>query len=449
MTPRGTGPYGAGDMREVVIGLLGAGNVGGGVARILQENQADIERRLGASVRVKKILVRNLERTRDATMPRALLTTDPREVLEDPEIRIVVELMGGIEPALTMILEALSRSKHVVTANKALMATHGKVLFAEAQRRGVAINFEAAVAGGIPILRALREGLASDRIERITGIVNGTCNYILDAMSRTGATYADALKDAQAAGFAEADPTLDVGGGDAAQKLSLLTLLAFGLRVDPAAIATEGITRVRSFDIAAADALGYVFKSLAEARQTPEGPALSVHPMLVPKEHILATVRGSYNAVLVESRAMGRSLYHGRGAGPMPTGMAVVSDIIELCRHIFAFDAGRPPPEAFSTIVEAVPRPTSDEAHENYLCVHVTNVPGILGRVASCLGRHEVSVKRLEQDLHGAGQAVDMVVVTERVPEARVRAAVAEIDGLDEVTGPTHRFRIREPDTIE
>ena len=245
-------------MREVVIGLLGAGNVGGGVARILQENQADIERRLGASVRVKKILVRDLERARDATMPRALLTTDPREVLEDPEIRIVVELMGGIEPALTMVLEALSRSKHVVTANKALMATHGKVLFAEAQRRGVAINFEAAVAGGIPILRALREGLASDRIERITGIVNGTCNYILDAMSRTGAAYADALKEAQAAGFAEADPTLDVGGGDAAQKLSLLTLLAFGLRVDPSAIATEGITRVRSFDIAAADIAGAV-----------------------------------------------------------------------------------------------------------------------------------------------------------------------------------------------
>ncbi len=449
LTPLTASPYGAGDMREVVIGLLGAGNVGGGVVRILQENQADIERRLGARVRVKKILVRDLERVRDSTMPRALLTMDPREVLEDPEIRIVVELMGGIEPALSMVLGALSRSKHIVTANKALMATHGKELFAEADRRGVAINFEAAVAGGIPILRAIREGLASDRIERLTGIVNGTCNYILDAMSRTGASYADALAEAQAAGFAEADPTLDVEGGDAAQKLSLLTLLAFGLRVDPNAIATEGITRVRPFDIAAADALGYVFKSLAEARQTPEGPALSVHPMLVPKEHILATVRGSYNAVLVESRAMGRSLYHGRGAGPMPTGMAVVSDIIELCRHMFAFDAGRPPPEAFSTIVETTPRPNADEAHENYLCVHVTNVPGILGRVASCLGRHGVSVKRLEQNLRGAREDVDMVVVTERVPESLVQGAVAEIDGFEDVRGPTHRFRIREPDSIE
>ena len=436
-------------MREVVIGLLGAGNVGGGVVRILQENQADIERRLGASVRVKKILVRSLERQRDGMVPAELLTADPRDVLEDPEIRIVVELIGGIEPALTMVLDALGRSKHVVTANKALMATHGEVLFAEAQRRGVAINFEAAVAGGIPILRALREGLASDRIERITGIVNGTCNYILDAMSRTGAAYDDALKDAQSAGFAEADPTLDVEGGDAAQKLSLLALLGFGQRIDPAAIPTEGITRVRPFDIAAADGLGYVIKSLAEARQTPQGPVLSVHPVLVPKEHILATVRGSYNAVLVESRAMGRSLYHGRGAGPMPTGMAVVSDIIELCRHMFAFDAGRPPPEAFSTIEHATPLPMTEQAHENYLCVHVTNVPGILGRVASCLGRHGVSVKRLEQDLRGEGEPVDMVVVTERVPESKVQGAVTEIDGFDDVLAPTHRFRIREPDAID
>lgn len=436
-------------MREVVIGLLGAGNVGGGVVRILQENQADIERRLGASVRVKKMLVRSTERDRAASVPKPLLTTDPREVLEDPEIRIVVELMGGIEPALTMVLEALGRSKHVVTANKALMSTHGEVLFAEAQRRGVAINFEAAVAGGIPILRSLREGLASDRIERITGIVNGTCNYILDAMSRTGATYDGALRAAQEAGFAEADPTLDVGGGDAAQKLSLLTLLGFGQRVHPDAIPTEGITRVRAFDITAADALGYVIKSLAEARQTPDGPALVVHPVLVPKQHILATVRGSYNAVLVESRAMGRSLYHGRGAGPMPTGMAVVSDIIELCRHMFAFDAGRPPPEAFATVENATPISLTDVAHENYLCVHVTNVPGVLGRVASCLGRHGVSVKRLEQELGGAKEAVDMVVVTERVPESSVQAAVAEIDGFDDVRGPTHRFRIREPDGVE
>lgn len=436
-------------MREVVVGLLGAGNVGGGVVRILQQNQADIERRLGASVRVKKILVRDRSRVRDVALRPELLTTDPREVIDDPEIRIVVELIGGIEPAFTLVMDALGRSKHVVTANKALVATHGKALFAEAARRGAAVNFEAAVAGGIPILRSLREGLASDRIERITGIVNGTCNYILDAMSHTGASYEDALVRAQEEGFAEADPTLDVGGGDAAQKLSLLGLLGFGLRVDPTKIPTEGITRVRPFDIAAADALGYVIKSLAEAVQTPDGPVMSVHPMLVPKEHMLASVRGSYNAVLVESRAMGRSLYHGRGAGPMPTGMAVVSDIIELCRHMFAFDAGRPPPEAFSTVVDAEPCSLDDAAHENYLCVHVANVPGVLGRVASCLGRHGVSVKRLEQDLRGEGSPVDMVVITERVPDASLRAAVADIDASHDVTAPTHRFRVRAADPVD
>ncbi len=436
-------------MREVVIGLLGAGNVGGGVVRILQENQDDIERRLGARVRVKRILVRDPGRERRVELPPALLTTDPREVLEDPEIRIVVELLGGIEPAFSWVMDALARSKHVVTANKALVSTRGKALFAEAARRGVAVNFEAAVAGGIPILRALREGLASDRIERITGIVNGTCNYILDAMSRTGATYDEALVQAQAAGFAEADPTLDVGGGDAAQKLSMLALLGFGVRVDPELIPTEGITRVRPFDIEAADELGYVVKSLAEARQTHEGVVLGVHPVLVPKDDILAGVRGSYNAVLVESRAMGRSLYHGRGAGPMPTGMAVVSDIIELCRHMFAFDAGRPPPEAFSTVVEGEPRSLDEQTHENYLCVHVSNVPGILGRVASCLGRHGVSVKRVKQDLRGAGEPVDMVVITECVTEAQLQAAVTEIDGFADVEASTHRFRLRSSDPLD
>lgn len=435
-------------MRQIVIGLLGAGNVGGGVVRILHENQADIERRLGAKVTVKKILVRDPSRARRVDIPEALLTTDPRDVLADPEIRVVVELIGGIEPALSYIMEALGRSKHVVTANKSLVSARGRELFVEAARRGVAVNFEAAVAGGIPILRALREGLASDRIESITGIVNGTCNYILDAMTRTGARYADALAAAQEAGFAEADPTMDVSGEDAAQKLTLLALLGFGVRVDPKTVPIRGVTDVRPFDIEAAAELGYVFKSLAEARRSPEGPLLSVQTCLVPQGSILAGVRGSYNAVLVESRAMGRSLYHGRGAGPMPTGMAVVSDIIELCRHVFAFDAGRPPPEAFSTVDDAELASDADVHHENYLCVHVSNVPGILGRVATCLGRHGVSIKRVKQDLRGEGAPVDMVIITESVANSSVTAALQEVDALSDVRGSTHRFVIREPDPL-
>jgi homoserine dehydrogenase len=435
-------------VRKIVIGLLGAGNVGTGVVRILQENQADIERRLGGAVAVKKVLVRDPSRSREMVADE-LLTDNPAEILEDPEVRVVVELIGGIEPAYTYVMEALSRSKHVVTANKALMAVKGRELFAEAARRGVSINFEAAVAGGIPILRALREGLASDRIEKITGIVNGTSNYILDAMTRTGARYEEALAQAQEAGFAEADPTLDVGGGDAAQKLALLTLLGFGARVSVDDISTEGITRVRPFDIQAADELGYVIKHLAQAVRTPEGLILRVHPALVPKGSIMAGVHGAYNAILVESRAMGRSLYHGRGAGPMPTGMAVVSDIIELCRSVFAFDSGRPPPEAFARVEDVKPRPLDDERHENYLCVHVTNVPGILGRVATCLGTNGVSIKRLQQDPQGPGTPVDMVIVTEAIDEADLTAALQRVDELDAVQAPTHRFRIVDPDPLE
>ena len=436
-------------MRRIVIGLLGAGNVGSGVVRILQENRDDIRRRLGGDVVVKKILVRELERDRLADIDPSLLTTRPQDVLHDPEIRVVVELIGGVEPAFSWVMDALSRSKHVVTANKAMVSVRGRELFAEAARRGVSVAFEGAVAGGIPILRSLREGLASDRIDGITGIVNGTSNYILDAMTRTGARYEDALAQAQAAGFAEADPTLDVGGGDAAQKLALLTLVGFGVRVDPALIPTEGITRVRPFDIEAARALGYVIKPLAEVRRTAEGPRMRVHPALVPQRSILAGVRESYNAVLVESRAMGRSLYYGRGAGPMPTGMAVVSDIIELCRSVFAFDSGRPPPEAFATVDEQAPVPLDDELHENYLCIHVTNVPGVLGRVASCLGHHGVSIKRVQQDPRGPATPVDMVIVTERVQDAKVTAALAEVDAFEDVLAPAHRLRLVDPDPLE
>jgi homoserine dehydrogenase len=346
-------------------------------------------------------------------------------------------------------MEALQRSKHVVTANKLLVATHGRELFAEAARRGVSVNFEAAVGGGIPILRALREGLASDRIERLTGIVNGTSNFILDAMTRTGRSYDEALREAQHAGYAEADPSLDVGGGDAAQKLALLALIGFGVRVDPQAISTEGITRVRPFDIEAARQLGFVIKSVAEARRGDQAPVMSVHPVLMPEHNILAGVRGSYNAVLVESRALGRSLFYGRGAGPMPTGMAVVSDIIELCRSVFAFDRGRPPPEAFATVEDAAPGPLDEERHENYLCVQVDNVPGILGKVASCLGRHGVSVKQVKQDPRGPGLPVDMVIITERVEDAKVRSAIAEIDTLDDVHGESHRLRLVDPDPLD
>jgi homoserine dehydrogenase len=436
-------------MRSISIGLLGAGNVGAGVLRILEENRDAIEARLGASVNVARVLVRDVSRAREVDVPASLLTTDAEDVLGDPDIRVVVELIGGIEPARGLVLEALRRGKHVVTANKALLATHGKEIFEEAGTRGLAVYFEGSVAGGIPILRSLREGLASDLIVGLTGIVNGTCNFVLDAMTRKGLTYGAALAEAQAAGFAEADPTLDVAGKDAAQKLAILALVSFGQRVDPEAIYTEGITRVRPFDIKMARDLGYVIKSLAIATKQGEKLYLRVHPAMVPDTSVLAGVHGPYNAVLVDSAALGRSLYYGQGAGMMPTGMAVVSDIIEVCRNLITFADSGPPAEAFHGIEDAVPDPVEDLSCENYLCAHVPNVPGVLGRVASCLGRHGVSIKRMNQDTPGPGEPIDMVMLTEVVEDARVRAAMAELDTFDDVLGPTDRIRILEPDPVE
>lgn len=443
-------------MRSIHIGLLGFGVVGQGVLQILSDNGPAIRSRIAASPVVKKILVRELDKLREVEVERELFTTNPDEVLGDPDIRVVVELIGGIEPARSWVLRALQAGKHVITANKALLAECGEELFHEAGMRGLDIYFEGSVAGGIPLLRALREGLASDRIEGVVGIVNGTSNYILDAMTRTGASYAEALADAQRAGFAEADPTLDVEGIDAAHKLALLALVSVGIRIDPAKIKREGITRVRPFDIRTAASLGYVIKSLAIGDfSEPERPLVRVHPALVPKDHILAGVHEAYNAVEVCSRALGQSLYYGRGAGRMPTGVAVVSDIIEVCRDIVSFSAGLSwghpqSPQTFGApqrpvlTIEAAPLDAVE--CENYLCVHVPNVPGVLGRVASCLGRHGVSIKRMNQDTPGPNEPIDMVIMTERTREDAVLAAIAELDTFDSVLLPTHRFRLFDVD---
>lgn len=436
-------------MESIAVGLLGAGNVGAGVVRILRENRESIERRLGARVQVKRVLVRDPGRERHVDVPAELMTTDATAVLADPDVRVVVELIGGIEPARGYLIDAIRRGKHVVTANKALLGLHGREIFDEAARCGVSVFFEASVAGGIPILRSLREGLASDEILGLTAIVNGTSNYVLDAMARHGTTFDDALAAAQRAGYAEADPRADVDGLDAAQKLALLALVSFGVRVDPSAIPTEGITRIRPFEHAMARQLGWVVKSVAVARNDPDGPMLAVYPAMVPRGSLLADVHGTYNAVLVESRALGRSMYYGRGAGMMPTGAAVVSDIIEVCRGLQSFAVGRPPPQAFARVEEARPKPLDMERNESYLCVHVPNVPGVLGRVATCLGEHGVSIQRMNQDTPAPGEPIDMVILTEAVEEHRLRAALVALDQLEGVLAPTHRLRILAADPVD
>lgn len=430
-------------MRTIAIGLLGAGNVGAGVVRILQENRQSIERRLDARVEVRKILVRDKTRDRGVALDPSQVTTDVDDVLDDDDTPIIVSLIGGIEPERTWVLEALRRGKHVVTANKALLAEHGRELFEAAAAHGVSVFFEGSVAGGIPILRSLREGLASDRIEALTAIVNGTSNFVLGAMSERGMTYADAVAQAQAEGIAEADPTLDVSGRDAAQKLALLALVSFGVRVDPNAIPTEGIEGIRPFDHAMARRLGYVIKSIARASGDGDALHLAVHPALVPKDHLLATVHGSFNTVLVRSAALGVSLFHGRGAGMMPTGMAVVSDIIEGCRHLLdTAGEGGPPPQAFAAVEDLVLAPVGEQPVTCYLAVRVPNLPGMLGKVATCLGEHHVSVAQLWQDTESPGAPVDMVIITEPAREADVAAALAELDALPDVLAPTQRLRL-------
>jgi homoserine dehydrogenase len=435
-------------VRRISIGVLGAGNVGGGVVRILEANRESIERRLGASLHVRRVLVRDPARPRELELPQGRFTGNAMEVIDDPDVQIVVELIGGLEPARTWVLAALRAGKHVVTANKALLGRHGKEIFDEAAAHGVSVFFEGSVAGGVPILRVLREGLASDRISSIIGIVNGTSNFVLDAMARDRIELFEAVARAQSRGYAEADPSLDVGGQDAAQKLALLALVGFGVRVDPAAIPTEGIERVRPFEHQMARELGYVVKSVAIARNDGDRPMLAVYPALVPDHSVLADVREAYNAVLVQSDALGRSLYYGQGAGSMPTGMAVVSDIIEVGRGLQSESGGGPPPQAFSSIHDAVPRPLDDERTENYLCAHVPNVPGVLGRVASCLGRHGVSIKRMNQDTPGPAEPIDMVILTEAVEDHRIRSALAELDGYPDALSPTHRLRILPPELV-
>ena len=415
-------------MRALGVGILGLGNVGAGTVRLLGEHRARIEARLGASLAIRHVLVRDPARERAVATPPGVLTTDIDAVLGDPEVAIVVELMGGIEPARSYILAALRAGKHVVTANKAVLAERGAEIFAEAARVGRAVVFEGSVAGGIPLLRSLREGLASDRITGLCGIVNGTSNYILDAMSRTGAGFAEALTAAQAAGYAEADPTLDVGGGDAAHKLALLALVAFGVQVDPNTIPTEGISHITAFDIRAAAELGFIIKSLAIGERDDHGVGLRVHPTLVPHGHVLAGVQGAFNAVLVQSDALGPSLYYGRGAGMMPTAVAVVSDILEVARDLLADLHSRTGPSGQPPVLAAVRttlRPLADVVSAHYLCFRVPHVPGVLGRVAACLGRHGVSIVRVSQETPSEGSAA-MVMLTEPVADGQLAAALAE-----------------------
>jgi homoserine dehydrogenase len=434
-------------MREVGIGIAGFGTVGGGVLSILENHAREIEARLGARIAVRRVAVRDPAKERAVSLDPRLVTTRLEDLLEDPRIEVLVELMGGTSDAYELVMGALARGKHVVTANKALLAERGEAIFRLAMEKGVDVYYEGAVCGGIPIIRTLREALASDRIQSLHGIVNGTTNYILSAMADRGETLEVALAEAQRLGYAEADPTLDVSGGDAAQKLCILAQLAFGARLAPEDVLTEGILGLEPQDFQWGREFGYALKLLAIARRVERegsGPDLieaRVHPAFIPQGSLLAGVRGAFNAVLLRSEALGPSLLFGQGAGALPTGSAVVADIIDLSRNIVASSPGRVPLPPATPRVQL--RPHAEIRCGYYLRFTVRDAPGVLARLAACLAGRRISIAAVQQrEQADGGRGVPLVIVTHGAREADLRLAIAEIDRYDTTLAPTRLIRI-------
>ena len=427
--------------RTIGVALLGLGNVGGGVVKLLADNAAAIEGRLGARLEVRAIGVRDRDKKqRVVEVDHDLLVTDLDAAIKRDDIEIVCELIGGVTEARHAVMTAIAAGKQVVTANKALLAIHGTEIFAAAEAAGVDVYYEAAVCGGVPIIRVLREGLASDRVEAFWGIVNGTSNYILSTMTETRRPFAEILKDAQALGYAEADPALDVGGGDAAHKLAVLVRLCFGTALDVAEIPTDGIERVEPIDLDYAAKFGFVVKPLVIARAHTDGQIEArVHPALVPANWLLADVAGAKNAVYVQSYALGPSLYYGAGAGMLPTAMSVVSDCIDIGRNIFARAAGAKRPAG--PVLEPRPMlPLAEVRSKYYLRFGVVDAPGVLGRLMTILGAHSVSIAQVVQDAEA--KPVSVVVVTHEAREGDVRDALTEIDALPVVREAARVIRI-------
>ncbi len=430
-------------MREVGIGIAGFGTVGGGVLSILRKHAGDIEARLGARIVVRKVAVRDLSKARAPDVDRGVLTTRLQDVLDDPHIAVVVELIGGVDQAFDLVRGALERGKHVVTANKALLAARGDEIFRLAREKGVDVYYEAAVCGGVPIIRTLREALASDRIGALHGIVNGTTNFILTAMAEKGEPIDRALAEAQRLGYAEADPTLDVSGGDAAQKLCILAQLAFGARLAPQDVLTEGIMDLSPEDFRWGKEMGYALKLLAVARRCGAGDQIEarVHPAFIPAGSLLAGVRGAMNAVILRSEALGATLLYGQGAGAMPTGSAVVSDIIDLTRNILAGSPGRVPLPPAKPLVTL--RPHDDVRCAYYLHFQVQDAPGVLARIASKLAARRISIAAVQQrEQNDEGKPVPLVIVTHEAREADLRAAIGEIDADPTTLARTRLIRI-------
>ena len=433
-------------MKPINVGLLGLGTVGGGTLTVLRRNAEEISRRAGREIRVVRAAVRNLEKAR-AMAGDLPLSTNPFDVVDDPEIDIVVELIGGLEPAKELVMQAISNGKHVVTANKHLVAKHGNEIFAAAQAKGVMVAFEAAVAGGIPIIKALREGLTANRIEWLAGIINGTSNFILTEMRDKGAAFDDVLKEAQRLGYAEADPTFDIEGIDAAHKLTILSAIAFGIPMQFDRVYTEGISRLTREDVKYAEELGYRIKLLGIARRAENGIELRVHPTLIPERRLIANVDGAMNAVLVKGDAVGPTLYYGAGAGAEPTASAVVADLVDVTRLHTADPHHRVPHLAFQPdqLADTPILPMDEVRTSYYLRLRAYDRPGVLADITRILADGSISIDAMVQKEPAEGEEqVNIILLTHITVEKNINAAIAKIEALDSVAGQVMRIRLEE-----
>jgi len=416
-------------LKSVKVGLIGFGTVGVGVVKALKEKSAQIEKKAGIKLVLKAICDKEFRRKRNVKVNKKLLTKDVNKIIGNPEIDIVVELMGGIHPAKEFILRAIKNHQHVVTANKALLAQEGEEIFNAAQKAGVDIFFEASVAGGIPIIKSLREGLASNRIDTLMGIVNGTSNYILSAMESEGISFFDALSEAKKKGYAERRPSLDIEGLDSAHKLAILSLLGFGFPVKWENVYVEGIRNVSQSDIRYADEFGYVIKLLAIAKRVKDEIEIRVHPTLLSKEHLLSSIRGVYNGIYIHGDMVGGSLFYGRGAGQNPAASSVVSDLIDLSRNLKFGSIGRMPIFIRDKSIRKI-RKMDDIASRYYIHFSCIDKPGVLASIAGILGKYKISIASVAQKERKQARIVPVVMMTHEAKERSMRRALEEIDKL-------------------
>ena len=434
-------------MKPMNIGLLGIGTVGLGTYRVLNRNQEEIQRRAGRNIRISMVADIDVERARSLVGPDCVVVSDGRQIIANPEIDIVVELIGGYGIAYELVMAAIESGKHVVTANKALLAVHGTEIFEAAHRKGVMVAFEASVAGGIPIIKALREGLTANRIEWIAGIINGTTNFILSQMRDKSWSFQQALEMAQSLGYAEADPTFDIQGIDAAHKASIMAAIAFGVRMPFKNAYIEGITQLQSQDIRFAEQLGYRIKLLGIAKQTSDGIELRIHPCLVPAKSIIANVEGAMNAVMVQADAVGTTLYYGKGAGSEPTASAVIADLVDITRLHTADPLNRVPHLAFQPQeMREIPILSIDKVlTAYYLRLGVADQAGVLASVTGILAEFNISIDAmLQQPSHNREESTELIILTHQCPESQMNGALVKIQSLATVIEPIIRIRKEE-----